>query len=293
MDHKEERTMRRAIREYVLLGLTMSAAVGVSLVGLGCSHTPARPVALEQARTAYAQAQQDPQVASNAPVALRDAEEAVRRAEQTWEKDKDVREVQNLSAVAERRVALARAAADKKMAENEVAQLGAERERVLLDARTRQAEQVQREADRAYQQVRSVTSRDAQLEQELATLKANARETERGLVLTLGDILFGSGQAALAPGVMHRLQPLITVLREHPERQVTIEGYTDSIGSESSNLELSQRRAEAVRDFLIQNGVDASRIIARGFGAASPVAPNATEAGRQQNRRVEVIIGRS
>jgi hypothetical protein len=76
--------MRRAIREYVLLGLAVSTVMGVSLMGLGCSTTPARPVALEEARTRFAQAQQDPQVATNAPVALREAEEAVNRAEQTW-----------------------------------------------------------------------------------------------------------------------------------------------------------------------------------------------------------------
>jgi len=156
MDSKGDRTMRRALRKYVLLGLAMSTAVGMSLVGLGCSTIPARPVALEEARTAYAQAQQDPQVAINAPVALREAEEAVRRAEQTWEKDKNVREVQNLAAVAKRRVEVARAAAEKKMAEDELAQLSAERERVLLDARTREAERAQREADQAYHQVRSV-----------------------------------------------------------------------------------------------------------------------------------------
>ncbi len=157
MDSKGDRTMRRALRKYVLLGLAMSTAVGMSLVGLGCSTIPARPVALEEARTAYAQAQQDPQVATNAPVALREAEEAVRRAEQTWEKDKNVREVQNLAAVAKRRVEVARAAAEQKMAEDELAHLSAERERVLLDARTREAERAQREADQAYQQVRSVT----------------------------------------------------------------------------------------------------------------------------------------
>jgi len=292
MNSKGDRTMRRAIRKSVLLGLAMSTAVGVSLMGLGCSHIPARPVALEQARTAFAQAQQDPQVATNAPVALREAEEAVHRAEQTWEKDKDVREVQNLAAVAERRVEIARAAAEKKTAENELAQLGGERERVLLEARTREAERAQREADQAYQQVRVVTTRDTQLEQELAAFQANARQTERGLVLTLSDVLFGSGQAALAPGAMHRLQMLATVLKAHPERHVTIEGYTDSMGSESHNLGLSQRRAEAVQDFLIQNGVDAARISAHGYGEAAPVAPNGTEAGRQQNRRVEVVIAR-
>jgi hypothetical protein len=85
--------MRRATREYMWLCLAMGTVVGMSLVGLGCSSTPVRPVELDQARMAYAQAQDDPQVATSAPVALREAEEAVRRAEQTWDKDKDVREV--------------------------------------------------------------------------------------------------------------------------------------------------------------------------------------------------------
>jgi len=284
--------MRRAMREYVLLGLMVSTVIGMSLMGLGCSTTPARPVALEEARTKFAQAQQDPQVAVNAPVALREAEESVNRAEQAWEKDKNVREVQNLSAVAVRRVEVARAAADKKQAENDLGELRSERERVLLEARTREAERAQREADQSYQQVRVVTTQETQLEQQLAALQANARQTERGLVLTLSDVLFGSRQAALTPGAMHRLQMLATVLREHPERHVIIEGYTDNIGSVSSNRDLSQRRADAVRNFLIQNGVDPSRISAQGYGEASPVAPNTTEAGRLQNRRVEVVIAR-
>lgn len=282
--------MRRAIREYMFLGLALGTAVGMSLMGLGCSTIPARPMALEEARTAYAQAQQDPQVAANAPVALREAEEAVRRAEQTWEKDKNIREVENLAAVAKRRVEVARAEANKKMAEVEVVELGSERQRVLLEARTREAERAQREADRSYQQVRVVTTRETQLEQDLAAFKAQTRETARGLVLTLDGLLFGSNQAVLAPGGMHRLTMLVTFLKAHPERRVTIEGYTDSIGSASHNLELSQRRAEAVRSFLSQNGVDATRITATGYGEASPMAPNNTEAGRLQNRRVEVII---
>lgn len=281
--------MRRASREYMFLGLALSTAVGISLMGLGCSTIPARPMALEEARTAYAQAQQDPQVATNAPVALREAEEAVRRAEQTWEKDKNVREVDNLAAVAKRRVAVARAEAHKKMAEMEVAELGSERQRVLLEARTREAERAQREADRSYQQVRVVTT-TRETQHDLAAFKAQTRETTRGLVLTLDGLLFGPNQAALAPGGIHRLSQLVTFLKAHPERRVTIEGYTDSIGSASHNLELSQRRAEAVRSFLLQNGVDATRITATGYGEASPLAPNNTEAGRLQNRRVEVII---
>ena len=124
--------------------------------------------------------------------------------------------------------------------------------------------------------------------QELAALKAG--QTDRGLVLTLGDVLFAVNQATLTPGAMHNRATLVTFLKAHPERRVTIEGYTDSTGSASSNLELSQRRAEAVRHFLLHNGIEASRLTATGYGEASPVAPNTTAAGRLQNRRVEVVI---
>src|SRR5262249_25659292 len=140
------------------------------------------------------------------------------------------------------------------------------------------------------QQVRVVTTRDTQLEQDLAALKVQTRETTRGLVLTLDSVIFGPNQTALASGAMNRLYPLVTFLKAHPERHVTIEGYTDSRGSASHNLGLSQRRAEAVRSFLIQNGIEPTHITATGYGNASPIAPNNTEAGRLQNRRVEVII---
>ena len=173
--------MRRITREYMLLCLVMSTAVGISLVGMGCSHTPPRPAELDQARMAYAEAQANPQVASRAPVALREAEEALLRAEQLWDKDKDVREIQNLAAVAQRRTEIARAAAEQKQAEAELEELAATRERLLLEARTReaqraqeQAERAQREADQAYQQVRAATTQTAILERELTTVKEEA-----------------------------------------------------------------------------------------------------------------------
>ena len=279
--------MKKATREYVFLRLAISLVVGVSMVGLGCS-TAVQPVALEQARTAYVQAQQDPQVATHAPVALRQAEEAVNRAEQAWKQHKDTEEAQHLAALAERRVEIARATAEKSMAEANIEQLNQTRERVLLEARTREAQRAQQQATQAQQQVRSVTTQNQQLAQELADLKA--KETNRGLVLTLGDVLFDVNQATLTPGAMNNLSTLVTFLKAHPERHVTIEGYTDSTGSEAYNLELSQRRAEAVRNFLIQSGIGASRLTATGYGEASPIAPNTTAAGRLQNRRVEVVI---
>ena len=137
---------------------------------------------------------------------------------------------------------------------------------------------------------RSTSARRAELERELAALKA--RETAHGLVLTLGDVLFAPDQSEPTTAAMRKLAPLVTILKDQPQRSIRIEGYTDSRGSASDNLDLSQRRADAVRDFLIDNGISPRRITARGYGEAVAVASNTTRAGRQENRRVEVIVPR-
>jgi OOP family OmpA-OmpF porin len=137
---------------------------------------------------------------------------------------------------------------------------------------------------------RSTSTRRAALSRELAALKA--RETEHGLVLTLGDVLFTPNQSEPTPAAMRKLSPFVTILKDQPQRSIRIDGYTDSSGTASSNLDLSQRRADAVRDFLIDNGISPRRITARGYGEADPVASNATLAGRRENRRVEVIVPR-
>ena len=109
-------------------------------------------------------------------------------------------------------------------------------------------------------------------------------------MLTVGDVLFDTGEATLKPGGVNEVVRLATFLQENPERTVRIEGHTDSTGSLTTNLVLSQRRAEAVADTLAAAGVDRSRIVATGLGPDFPVASNDTVAGRQQNRRVEVVI---
>jgi outer membrane protein OmpA-like peptidoglycan-associated protein len=265
-----------------------------SLLGGGCTAgTP--PVALEQARTAYAQAEQTPAVVANAPVPLREANQALQRAERVWADDHDTEEVQHLAALATQRVEIAKSAAEKKVAEAQIQQATEDRDQVLLDARTREAQRSQVEAARATQQAQvatsqaqAATSQVQQLQQELAALQA--KQTDRGLVLTLGDVLFETGKADLRPGALRNLYPLVTFLQKYPERRVVIEGHTDSVGSDTYNLDLSERRADAVRDFLLQNGVNAAQMSTRGYGKASPVASNDTAEGRQQNRRVELII---
>jgi OmpA-OmpF porin, OOP family len=279
--------MSRTSREHGWMWLLGGLMIGGGLLGSGCT-AGSPPVALEQARTAYTQAQQTPQVAAQAPVPLQDAEQTLRRAERVWTDDHDTEEVQHLSYLTTQRVEIAKTVTEKKLAEGSIQQANQERDQVLLDARTREAQRAQGEAEQAKQQAQVATTQAQQLQQELAALQA--KQTDRGLVLTLGDVLFETGKADLRAGALHNLYPLVTFLQKYPQRQVMIEGHTDSVGSDSYNLELSQSRADAVRDFLIRNGVKSSQITTRGYGKTSPVASNNTATGRQQNRRVEIII---
>jgi outer membrane protein OmpA-like peptidoglycan-associated protein len=246
---------------------------------------------------AYMQAQKDPQVTAHAAVALQEAELTLGRAERIWKDDYNAEEVQHLAQLTEQRLEIARAVAQQRMAQADIRQLGRERELLLQEARAREAQLAQQKAERAQQEAaqaqqaaRMAAARATQLEQELAAFKA--RETARGLVLTLGDVLFEFNQADLKAGSMQKLYPLVTFLQENPTRNVVIEGHTDNIGSDAYNQDLSERRAEAVRNFLIQNGIRAERTTAQGWGKSYPVTSNDTEAGRQQNRRVEIIIPR-
>lgn len=265
-------------------GITAVLLLGLTVVGCAAKKN----MALEQARMAYLQAQQNPAITTNAAVALHEAEAALRRAEQTWENTKDEKEVTHLAYLAEKRVDVAQSAAEQKTAEAEAQRLNDEREKVVIEARTREAERAGQAAQARAREAQEATARAKRLEQELTELKA--KQTERGLVLTLGDVLFEYDKADLKAGALRNLYQLVTFLRENPNRNLLIEGHTDSIGSDSYNLDLSQRRSEAVQTFLLQNGISAERIIARGYGEAYPIASNNTEAGRQQNRRVEVVI---
>jgi len=118
----------------------------------------------------------------------------------------------------------------------------------------------------------------------------DAKKTDRGLVVTLGDVLFDTNKAQLSSGGMRGVQKLSDVLKQYPQRNVLIEGFTDSTGSDSLNQELSARRAKAVRTVLQDTGISADRIANRGYGQTFPVASNSTAAGRQLNRRVEIIV---
>jgi outer membrane protein OmpA-like peptidoglycan-associated protein len=143
--------------------------------------------------------------------------------------------------------------------------------------------------DKAAQQAALATQESARLQAELDQLKAIP--TPRGLVLTLGDVLFDTGRSELNPGAGRKLDQLAQFLAEHKERRVQIDGFTDSVGTDSYNEELSRRRADAVKSALLVRGIDSSRISTQGYGKAFPVANNTDSGGRQLNRRVEVVIG--
>jgi len=116
------------------------------------------------------------------------------------------------------------------------------------------------------------------------------RDTARGLIANMSDVLFKSGSYELMPGARERLAKVSGIVLAYPSLKLSVEGHTDSIGTDDYNQQLSEHRAEAVRDYLVQQGIPADSIQASGFGKTAPVASNDTPEGRQQNRRVELVL---
>lgn len=280
------------------------AAVTVAVLA-ACQTVPDNPPALAEARSALRAAEADPAIVSTAALELQQARVAVARAERHWANEKDIDEMRSLAHIARQRVAVARAVAERNGAEARVQQADIERERVRAEVRAREAQLARQSAVTAQEQVAAARSqleqarsvaqdaaeRNRRLEEELQQLQA--KQTSRGLVVTLDDVLFDTGKAELRGGAMRSIERLAATLRNHPERRVMIEGHTDAQGSESFNLDLSQQRADAVRRALQSQGVPTEQIQTRAFGEANPIANNDTPAGRQLNRRVEIVFSDS
>jgi len=245
--------------------------VAASLLLAACAGTPETPSGAVQARQELTRLQSDPQLGSLAPDAIREADVAVTAAEKP---DRAADVTAHRVYLAQRKVATARALAEARLAENQRASIVAERDKARLEARTAEADAAKQKA--------------LELQREIDAM--HAQSTDRGVVLTLGDVLFETGKADLKPSAVNDLTQLVTFLNKYPERTVAIEGHTDNVGSQDFNLGLSQRRAESVRSYLMRQGIDGSRIETKGMGESAPVASNDTAGGRQQNRRVEVII---
>lgn len=177
--------------------------------------------------------------------------------------------------------AIAEAERRRMLAESEAAQL-----RQQVAQTSAQLTSAQDELTRRDNQARE---RIESMQRELAAL-AETRQTERGFIVTLPGLFFDTGSAMLKAGARNMLAKIAEQLRINEDTRITVEGHTDSVGSEAMNMVLSEQRANAVRDFLVNRGVPAARISTTGLGEGLPVAPNTNPAGRQQNRRVELII---
>jgi outer membrane protein OmpA-like peptidoglycan-associated protein len=268
--------------------LTVAAAVSFTLAG--CATTPVSPDGAAEVRAKLTRLQSDSNLAARAPVALQEAETAVRAAEVPVASDAALGT--HLVYMADRKVEIAIAQASARYAEDQRAKLGEERERARLMARTQEADRARADADATRIAAAGAASEAARKSEDMQRQidALQAKETDRGIVLTLGDVLFTSGRADLKAGAASNLDRLVTFLNQNSDRNVQIEGHTDNVGGDDYNQGLSQRRAESVKSYLTLQGIGSGRIAASGKGEHQPVADNESEGGRQQNRRVEVIV---
>jgi len=354
-------------------GMALATTVTIAMFLAGCATTPQSPPGAADVRAKLTRLQSDTDLASRAPIEIREAETAVRLAEIPVPKDRALGAYRVY--LADYKVEIAEAKAATRYAEHQRIALSEAREQARLHARTLEADRAQRRADmarsdasrarsdaswarseadaaraseanaaadaarraelardeaerareaaaagaaydaeralRASEDARAVAAADAEqarrasedaralaaadAEREKAELQRQiellqAKPTERGLVLTLGNVLFATGRADLNAGGTDSLNKLVAFLNQYPDRNIMIEGHTDDVGTAASNLTLSERRAGSVQSYLLQQGVGSQRITSSGMGESQPIANNDTDTGRQQNRRVEVII---
>jgi outer membrane protein OmpA-like peptidoglycan-associated protein len=261
---------------YKVIVIAMSA-----LLLAACASAPQRSESIEQARAAIQTLQADPLTQQVAASDLQSAQARLQDAQTALSQKDSPEAVDHLAYLARRHAEAGLARVEAARAQAEVAHSQEERARIMLAARAA-------EADQAKAQAASANAQLAQTQQELADLKA--KQTDRGLVVTLADVLFDSGQATLKPGADLTLDHLTHYLQDNPHTRILIEGFTDSVGTDAYNDALSQRRADAVASALIRRGAPEDAVHAIGRGKSYPVATNDTSAGRQQNRRVEIVF---
>ncbi len=291
------------ISRYRLATLSLVTALAA------CSQPPERIETLEQARTAVQAIEQEPLARDVAQTRYEAARSALSRAEQAYDENEDTEIIEHEAYTALRNAQIVQAQVDERRSRDELENSEAERNRVLLEAREREAaraselaaergqalaareqelELTARQAEQAEQRAQQLAEQAQSLEQQLTELEAE--QTERGWVLTLSDVLFDFDRAELNPGAATTIDRLARFLEENPDRKIAIEGHTDSSGSAAYNRELSRQRAEAVRQALVERGIASNRIEVRALGEEFPVATNDTDAGRQLNRRVEIVL---
>lgn len=275
-----------------------STALLVSVMLGACASTPPTPPAiLLEARQAVRSADLDPLVRTHAPLELKKAADTLGRAEALLAKGEAGPELESAAYVANSQARSAVAVALAKGNEAAVVGSEAERERARADQRTRELERAraqtgvaQRHAAAAEQVTELAVAAAVGAQAELAELQA--QKTERGMLVTLGDVLFELNRAEVKPAAQQSLRKLADFLQQHPQRQILIEGHTDNSGGTALNQTLSLRRADAVKAALLSSGsgLAEARIATVGHGEQFPVADNASATNRALNRRVEIYI---
>ena len=275
--------------------MKLLTGMGLGLALCACVSTPQPNAALESAHTAVQAAESDPNVGKYAALDLEAARKDLAIADDAALHHNEP-QIAQPAYMAAQNARLAQMHAATKADDARVAAGQAERDQILLATRNREVQNAKLATNEAKMATSEALDQRDQAAQEAARLQAEvdqlkATPTPRGLVLTLGDVLFDTGRSELNPGAGRKLDQLAQFLSEHKERRVQIDGFTDSVGTDSYNEELSRRRADAVKSALLVRGIDASRISTQGYGKAFPVANNTDSGGRQLNRRVEVVIG--
>jgi outer membrane protein OmpA-like peptidoglycan-associated protein len=270
--------------------INVITATSLALLFSACG-TLEKNLTLLEAERDYIDARQDENLLRYAPDELERAKQALTRSAASKNED----DMSSLAYVGSTRIKIAKSVAARKAAAAKLKNLGEIKNQERLRAREIEIQLEQqakakalREKEAALMERENALARANSLTQELAELQA--MKTERGIVLTLGDVLFSTGKTELLPGAMTTIDKLASFLREYPAKTVLVEGHTDNVGSNAYNQDLSERRAISVKNALIQAGVDGSRIDTTGLGESQPITDNTTSAGRLKNRRVEIVI---
>jgi len=289
-------------RTTVVLSATVLATAVVA-----CGATPAPPELLD-ARSAYLKAQSGP-AAQFKPDQLHEAKVALDQAEQSYSQDPGEQKTRDIAYVAERRAELAdvaardaKAAQDKVQAEKDIqsltqTQLSQTRQQLSASgqqlAGTQQAlagSQQQLASEKQAREAADKRAREA-MDRLAASAAGSVKQEARGTVITIpGSVLFASNKSALLPAAQVKLNAVADALKDQDDRSITVEGHTDSQGTDASNQVLSQGRAQAVRDYLVSRGVKSEAVTAQGVASTRPVADNTSAEGRANNRRVEIVV---